>query len=123
MAAARRATCQSGLALGREVFMYACKIQETANGCWRCAFGEARQAFQVVAQGSFAEHVQVDEQSRASQNGQNQAKRETDEEKAALKESQAYGGAGVLSLCITAITSFNGSELTLLAPVNGWSST
>ena len=48
-AAARRATCQSGLASARELFMYACKIKETANGSRRCACGEARQAFQVVA--------------------------------------------------------------------------
>ena len=49
MAAARRATCQSGLASARELFMYACKIKETTNGSRRCACGEARQAFQVVA--------------------------------------------------------------------------
>lgn len=29
--------------------VYACEIKETANGGWRCACGEARQAFQVVA--------------------------------------------------------------------------
>jgi hypothetical protein len=48
-ALARRATCQSGLASARELLMYACKIKETANGSWRCARREARQAFQVVA--------------------------------------------------------------------------
>jgi hypothetical protein len=40
---------KSGLASAPELFMYACKIKETANGSWRCACGEARQAFQVVA--------------------------------------------------------------------------
>jgi collagenase-like PrtC family protease len=66
--------------------MYACKIKETANGSRRSACSKTRQEVEVLAQRSFAEHVQVDEQTRASQNGQNQAKRETDEEKAALKE-------------------------------------
>jgi hypothetical protein len=48
-AAARRATCESGLASARELLMYACKIEETANGSRRCACREAGQAFQVVA--------------------------------------------------------------------------
>jgi len=25
--------------LGYELFLYACKVKETANGCWRCARG------------------------------------------------------------------------------------
>ena len=49
MTVAQRATCQSGLAAARELFMYACEIKETTNGSWGCACGEARQAFQVVA--------------------------------------------------------------------------
>jgi hypothetical protein len=49
MAATRHATCQSGLALARELFMYACKIKETTNGSRRCACGEARQEVEVVA--------------------------------------------------------------------------
>ena len=48
-AAARRAAAQSGLASAPELFMYACKIKKTTNGSRRCACGEARQAFQVVA--------------------------------------------------------------------------
>lgn len=91
LAAARHAACQSVLASPLESIIYACKIKETADGCWRCACREARQAFQVLAQGSFARHVQVDEQSRAAQNGEDQAKRETDEEKAALKEVPNLG--------------------------------
>jgi hypothetical protein len=42
-------TCQSGLASALELFMYACKVKETANGSRSCACGEARQAFEVVA--------------------------------------------------------------------------
>ena len=41
LAAARRATCQSGLALARELLMYACEIKETANGSRRRACGKA----------------------------------------------------------------------------------
>ena len=85
LATARHATSKSGLASARETITYACKIKETANGCRRCACSEAWQALQIVAQGSFARNVQIDEQSRALQNGQNQAKREADEEKAAVE--------------------------------------
>ena len=85
VAAARRATCQSGLASVRELFVYACKIKETTNGCRRCARGQTRQAVQVVAQRRFTRNVQIDEQSGAAQNGQDQAQRETDKEKAALR--------------------------------------
>jgi hypothetical protein len=65
--------------------MCACKIKETANGSRRCACGEARQAFQVVASGRFAKFVQVNEQSGAPQNGQDEAQGETDKEEPALK--------------------------------------
>src|SRR4029079_10854952 len=75
MAASRRGTCQSGLASARELFRYACKVKETANGSRCCAFGEARQAFQVIAQWRFAKHVQVNEQGRAPQNGEDKAQR------------------------------------------------
>ncbi len=71
---------QSVLLSGNELFVYACKIEETTNGCRRCACSEARQTFQVVAQGSFAEHVQVDGQSRAAQNGEDQAQGKADTE-------------------------------------------
>jgi len=47
--AKHRAARQSILVSPRESIMYACKIKETANGSRRCACGEERQAFQVVA--------------------------------------------------------------------------
>jgi len=65
--------------------MYACKVKEAANGSGRCALGEERQAFQVVAKRSFAKHVQVNEQSGATQNGEDEAKRKADKEEAPLK--------------------------------------
>jgi hypothetical protein len=64
--------------------LYACKIKETANGRWRCAFGQARSTFQVIAQRRFARDVQIDEQSGAAPNGQDKAQRETDTKEAAL---------------------------------------
>ncbi len=48
-AAARCAASQSVFVSAPELFMYARKIKETANGSRRCACGEAREAFQVVA--------------------------------------------------------------------------
>jgi hypothetical protein len=60
--------------------MYARKIKETTNGSGRCACGQARQAFQVVAQGRFARNVQVDEQGGAAQNGEDKAQGKTDTE-------------------------------------------
>ena len=60
--------------------MYACKIEETTNGSGGCARGKARKTFKIGAQGRFAKHVQVNEQSGASQNGQDQAKKIAEEE-------------------------------------------
>jgi hypothetical protein len=74
--------------LRRETYLYACKIKETTNGRWRSTRGEARKALEVVTERCFAGDVQIDEQSRAAQNGQNQAQRKTDEE-AALKFAEA----------------------------------
>jgi hypothetical protein len=69
----------------REIVLYAGEIKETTNGCRRCTRCQTRQAFQVVTEGRFAEHVQVNEQNGAPQNGQDEAQRETDKEEAALK--------------------------------------
>jgi len=69
MAGARRALCQSALASTDELFMYARKVKETANGSWRCPLGKTWQTFQVIAKRSFAKHVQVNEQNEAPQNG------------------------------------------------------
>jgi hypothetical protein len=89
MAAASRAAGQSALALGNDLFAYACKIEETANGSRRGARGQAREAFKIIFEGRFAEHVQINEQSGAAQNGQDQAQRKTDQEKAALRRDRA----------------------------------
>jgi hypothetical protein len=71
--------------LRRETHLYACKIKETTNGRWCSARGEARKELEVIAERRFARNVQIDEPSGAAQNGQNQAQRETDKEKAALR--------------------------------------
>ena len=63
-----------------ESFMYACKVKETADGCWRGARSQARQALQVIVERRFARDVQIHEQGGAAQNGQDQAQRETDAE-------------------------------------------
>ena len=49
VAAARRPRCQSGLALERQLFMYAREVKETTNDSRRCACREARQAIGVLA--------------------------------------------------------------------------
>ena len=85
MADARRILSKSICDLSSEILLYACKIKETTDGCWRCACSEARQAFEVVAQGGFAEHVQVDGPSRAAQNGEDQAQGKADKKEAALR--------------------------------------
>lgn len=69
----------------RETHLYTCKIKETTNGRWPSTRGEARKALEVVAERRFARSVQIDEQSGAAPNGQDQAQRETDKEKAALR--------------------------------------
>jgi hypothetical protein len=71
--------------LKRETYLYACKIKETTNGRWRSARGKARKALDVVAERRFVRNVQIDEQSGAAQNGQNQAQRKADKKEAALK--------------------------------------
>jgi hypothetical protein len=41
--------------------LYACKIKETANGGWRGACREARETFDVIAQGSVETDGEIDE--------------------------------------------------------------
>src|SRR5215475_1696531 len=104
--------------------MYACKIKETKNGSRRCACRETWQAQGVIAQRRFARDVQVNEQSRAAQNGQDQAQGETDKEEAALKLAKGLANKqNAHSFCMVCITCFKGSVLILLAPVKGWSRT
>ena len=81
--------------------MYACKIKETTNGGGRRARGKARKAFKIIAQGRFAKHVQVNEQSGASQNGQGQAQK-TAEEEAALR-SGGFQTPGTIT-CLRRVT-------------------
>ena len=94
MATARRATCQSGLALARESIAYACKIKETTNGSRRCACGKARQAFQVVASGRIASNGEVDERKRATKDGKDEAQGEahTQTEEKVGSPSPSYRG-------------------------------
>ena len=74
--------------------MYACEIKETTNGGGGCARGKTRKTFKIVAQGGFAKHVQVNEQSGASQNGQDQAKK-TAQEEAALRSDRLQTAAAI----------------------------
>jgi len=55
--------------------MYACKIEETTNGCRRGTRGQTGKALEVVTERGFEGNVQVDEQKRAPQDGQDQAQR------------------------------------------------
>jgi hypothetical protein len=73
VAAARSATCQSGLASARELFMYASKIKETTNGSRSCPCREAWQKVEVVAKRRVAPNGQLDERKRATQNGEDKA--------------------------------------------------
>ena len=106
--------------------MYACEIKETTNGSGGCARGKAWKTFKIGAQGRFAKHVQVDEQSGASQNGQDQAKKIAEEEAVKEWRSPDLGddylpvqGYDVSPFCMMSRTSLRGSMLTLLAPVKG----
>ena len=89
----RRGDLQRGnqihFAFGMRIVLYACKIKKTTDGRRCGAFGETRKTLQIIAQRCFARDVQIDEQSGAAQNGQNQAQRKTDKEKAALERGEA----------------------------------
>ena len=148
MAVTRRTTCQSGLAAARELFLYACKIKETTNGSRRCACGETRQEVEVVAQGRIEPNGEVDERRRATENGKDEAQRETHTQKQEkielvflrldsctslrplIQAEESTGGKKktgpgeafhppALSLSIAALALFKGSKLTLLVPVKG----
>ena len=86
MATARCIVNQSVSLLRDEFALYACSIKETTNGCWRCACRQTRKALEVIAQGRLAGDVQINEQSGAAQDGQDQAQ-ETAEEKATIERS------------------------------------
>jgi hypothetical protein len=77
--------------------MYACEIKETTNGSGGCARGKAWKTFKIGAQGRFAEHVQINEQSGASQNGQDQAKKIAEEE--AVRSGGLQASGTITCLC------------------------
>jgi len=74
--------------LGCELFLYACKIKKTTDGRRCGAFGEARKTLQIIAQRCFARDVQINEQSGAAQNGQDQAQKAA-KEKATIERAEA----------------------------------
>ncbi len=61
-----------------EFFLYASKIEETTDGSRRGTRGQARQGLEVIAERRIEEYVQIDEQKRATQNGENEAQGEAD---------------------------------------------
>jgi hypothetical protein len=58
-----------------EFFLYASKIEETTDGSRRGARGQTGKALEVITERRFEGNVQVDEQKRAPQDGQDQAQR------------------------------------------------
>jgi hypothetical protein len=68
--------------------VYACKIEETANGSRSGTRGEARQALKIVTQRRIAPNGELNESKRATQNGEDEAQ-EVAEEKATLVPPEA----------------------------------
>jgi hypothetical protein len=79
---------ESNAQLRCEFSVYACKIEETANGSRRGTRGEARQALEIVTQRRIAQNGELDESKRAAQNGEDEAQ-EVAEEKATLVSLEA----------------------------------
>jgi len=52
---------ESDSLLKYESFVYACKVQETTNGCRRSARGEARKALEVIVERSIAQDGKLNE--------------------------------------------------------------
>ena len=52
---------ESNSQLRCELFMYACKIKETTNGCRRGARGETRKALEVIIERSIAQDGKLNE--------------------------------------------------------------
>jgi len=57
---------------------YACEIEETTNGGWRGARGQAREAVEVITARRIEKHVQIDEPKRTPESGQDQAQKFAD---------------------------------------------
>ena len=87
----------------REFSLYACKIKETANGGWHSARREARETLEVIAQRRFARDVQIDEQTGAAQDGQDQAQKAADE-KAPLGNWRSLTGRRDCCLILSALS-------------------
>ena len=60
--------------------MYACKIQETANGCRRGARGEARKALEVVAERSIAQDGKLNESKPVAEASEDETEKIAEEE-------------------------------------------
>jgi hypothetical protein len=58
--------------------LYACKIKETTNGRWSGACGEARQALEIVIERTIAQNGELNERTRAAQDGEDEAQGEAD---------------------------------------------
>jgi hypothetical protein len=59
-----------------EFLLYASKIEETTDGCRRCACGQTGEALEVVAEGAITQNGKFHERKRAAKNGEDQAQRE-----------------------------------------------
>ena len=91
--------------------MYARKIEKTANGCWRCARGEARKAFEVVIERSVTQDGKLNESKPVAEVSEDETEKIAEEKAPLGRQRHAY--------CIAAIASLKGSKLTLLVPVKG----
>jgi hypothetical protein len=75
-------------------YWYAGKIQKTTDGGGRCALGQARTAFGVVAPRGIEADVQIDERERAPTSGQDQAQNVADQK----TETQVIAACELLNL-------------------------
>ena len=70
-----------------ELFLYACKIKETANGRRRGPRGQARKALEVVTEGAIAQDGELNEPKPVAEAREDEAQ-ETAEEKATLAPAE-----------------------------------
>ena len=64
--------------MGCETFFYACKIEETTNGGWCSACGQARETVEVISAWRIEKHVEIDEPKRTPEIGRDQAQKIAD---------------------------------------------
>jgi len=55
--------------------LYACKIEETANGRWRSARRKTRETLEVISQRSVEANGEIDERKTIARIRENQAQR------------------------------------------------